>query len=434
MADTTTTNYGWVKPDIAASDNTWGNKLNTDLDGIDSTVKGVSNAVPLASTTLPTMAGTAAAGSAATFARGDHVHPVDTSRYAASNPSNFQTAAQVTASLGGYLPLAGGTLTGRVNGTTMGLSGTGISYSSLTGGNSIGWGWNNSQAILFVDGSSQGAIAFNSTFANYLPLTGGSLTGNLNARYTQIYNPTGDDPLNLVADQTHYCRFRATVTNVRTWSCGVFPSDGSFNIGDETGAAVRVTIDTNGGFHVNSGGIFAPASGAGCYLYGNSGPYSDGNNFIVGESGIATDGTAWRYLFQRSTGTRFWFNYAGTALMQLPGTGNLTITGTLSQASDASLKREIEEAGIGLAELKQIIPKHYRRIHPEPPPDQPGWKPEDRRELGFVAQDVQAAIPDAVIERDDGMLAIELTPLIAALTNAVKELDARLARIEGRQA
>jgi hypothetical protein len=107
--------------------------------------------------------------------------------------------------------------------------------------------------------------------------------------------------------------------------------------------------------------------------------------------------------------------------------------GTLSQGSDASLKQDIEPASAGLDALRQIEPKSYRRVHPEPPADQPGWKVEDRRELGFIAQEVQAALPDAVVEHD-GKLAITLMPLIAALTNAVKELDARLAAMEAKQA
>jgi hypothetical protein len=49
-ADTTTTNYAWVKPDPFGSDTTWGTKLNTDLDGIDSQVHANQTAASSAST------------------------------------------------------------------------------------------------------------------------------------------------------------------------------------------------------------------------------------------------------------------------------------------------------------------------------------------------------------------------------------------------
>ena len=36
-----TVNYGWVKPDVGASDDAWGGQLNADLDAIDAAVHGI---------------------------------------------------------------------------------------------------------------------------------------------------------------------------------------------------------------------------------------------------------------------------------------------------------------------------------------------------------------------------------------------------------
>lgn len=60
------------------------------------TALDVTSVVP-SSAAPPIMDGAVAAGVAASWSRGDHVHPTDTSRYAASNPAGYQTAAQVAA-------------------------------------------------------------------------------------------------------------------------------------------------------------------------------------------------------------------------------------------------------------------------------------------------------------------------------------------------
>lgn len=62
--------------------------------GGDSLLYVPAPSVPKASTLLPAADGTAVAGSSIAWSPGDHVHPTDTSRYAASNPSSFINIAQ----------------------------------------------------------------------------------------------------------------------------------------------------------------------------------------------------------------------------------------------------------------------------------------------------------------------------------------------------
>jgi hypothetical protein len=89
---------------------TWGNIVHTDITDWDTTLTALLTPyalqanVPPGSIVFPLMDGTNAVGTAGSWARADHVHPTDTSRYSVTNPAGYQTAAQVTAALGPYAP------------------------------------------------------------------------------------------------------------------------------------------------------------------------------------------------------------------------------------------------------------------------------------------------------------------------------------------
>ena len=80
--------------------NTWAQVDYSDLTGVP--------AIPAASSTTPVMDGSAAIGVGTTFARADHVHPSDTSRYAATNPSGYISGNQ-TVTLSGDATGSGAT-------------------------------------------------------------------------------------------------------------------------------------------------------------------------------------------------------------------------------------------------------------------------------------------------------------------------------------
>ena len=109
MADTTTTTYSLTKPEVGASADTWGTKLNTNLDTIDDLLDGTTAISPNLSTL--TIGGTAVTSTAAELNKLDGVTATTTElNYTDGVTSNIQTQLNGKQASGTYLS-QGGTVT-----------------------------------------------------------------------------------------------------------------------------------------------------------------------------------------------------------------------------------------------------------------------------------------------------------------------------------
>jgi hypothetical protein len=111
------------------------------------------------------------------------------------------------------------------------------------------------------------------------------------------------------------------------------------------------------------------------------------------------------------------------------GTTGGTIVGT--QTSDERVKNIGGEVSYGLNEVLQLQPKTYA-LKDDP----------ETTKLGFIAQDVESIIPEAVFdtreeleghqEGDRTKLGMEYVQLIPVLVNAIKELNSEIETLKGR--
>ncbi len=199
----------------------------------------------------------------------------------------------------------------------------------------------------------------------------------------------------------------------------------------------------NDGGYTNTGSIIA---GAGVSALGDAtfGMAGDVNNRIFQFK------TSWYLNFAMSTGDLSWIGSSGTVRFAYrSSTDNVMYNnfapmqgvGAYINSSDERGKIDIGATSYGLAEILKINPIHFRRRSRV----KVGAPPSTRVEIGFSAQDVQRHIPEAVL--DSGLkpmkdapdlpgcdaptlLGIQAEAIVAAMVNAIKTLNARLAVLE----
>jgi hypothetical protein len=429
MADgTPTANYGWTKPSLGASVDVWGGELNSSLDGIDSTVYSIQTSVPAASSATPAMDGTAAAGAATAFARGDHVHPVDTSRYAASNPSGYQTAAQVTASLGPYALIASSV-------ASISMGATGLTPAAAT----------------------TGAVTVAGTLKAVNGGTGLATIAANQALYGSAANVISAGTLPVLAGGTGVTTKTGTGSTVGS----VSPTF--------TGTLTCAALTANG--VVTGTGVGQFQTLYGFVETGTQSSVSAGNcQFAWYDFGGVIKGDI---SYTDATKTIQWLNSTTSGYAQLDGGANTFTTnattaykpggGTWTAPSDERIKTVAGDYAAGLDEVLQLNPVVYaykgndtptaeltvpppsQRGEPAPPAEPVSSAPypasmhygparDGTQFVGFVAQELEAVFPDMVHQTAgyiDGqpvadLRQVDVSNLIFALVNAVKTLKAEI--------
>jgi hypothetical protein len=171
-------------------------------------------------------------------------------------------------------------------------------------------------------------------------------------------------------------------------------------------------IRANSGFKANDGS----GSAAGFRFYNDN---NTGMNLLGADNlGFITGGT-----------TALQIDASGNTLPGADNTFSLgsssfrftdvyAVNGTI-QTSDSTMKTNIVPLKAGLDQVLLLKPVNYE------------WKTDPTTpKIGFIAQEVEAVVPEVIQKSEDGIYGMNYPELIPVLVNAIQELEARVRALE----
>ena len=102
--------------------------------------------------------------------------------------------------------------------------------------------------------------------------------------------------------------------------------------------------------------------------------------------------------------------------------------------SDRRIKKNIEDNNTGLDAINQVRIRNFEYRTADEIDELPSHAAIDKQgvQLGVIAQEIQEILPDVVREETTGCLSVDPENMTWYLINAVKELSAKVAKLESR--